>query len=100
MENLEALDGRFVVLWDSSAVRIHESALVRFEPRTYQSRAGAPKRQITEPEPLNDRPLSRHPTVLTIDERSLSIVDRLKLDINTMDAGSVVYRLRAPARDW
>ena len=26
MENLEALDGRFVLLWDSSAVRIHNLA--------------------------------------------------------------------------
>ena len=48
MENLEALDGRFVLLWDSSAVRTHDPALASFEPRSYQSRAGALNQQTTE----------------------------------------------------
>ena len=53
MENLEALDGRFVVLWDCSAVRIHDAV----------SRDSNPAPISLAREHLNTRPLGHHPTL-------------------------------------
>ena len=54
MENLEVLDGRSVLLWDSSAVRIHDPVL----------RDSNPGPISLAREHLTTRPLSRHPMVL------------------------------------
>ncbi|CAH8571498.1 unnamed protein product [Schistosoma guineensis] len=54
MENLEALDGCFFPLWDSSEVRIYDPASRDLNPEPIG---------LTR-ERLNSKPLSRHPMVL------------------------------------
>ena len=71
MENLEALDGRFVLLWDSSmAVRIHDSA-------SQDSNLGPIS---LAPEHLTDRPQLNHPYTFIL-SMDIWIVQNIKYNL-------------------